>query len=306
MKKNTLLVLFAVPLSLFTFALAFLFQDVPGMMSLAWIIESSILYMVAVRMQDARIFLFAHGVLLIGLIKEVTLISNMYMGDWMSFGLLIVMCIALFSSLALLRDETGEGRLPHDILHILAMLLIGAGMSQIIPSTGIGWSLFGPIFFLLGILVLYYRIGGRIHRIFSNFLLLGLCLLFLVRFDGLLKDGWPLLVQFGALIGIIMIGSISMREKSIEARIHVTIASLGVLAISSLYIDHFFGTFMVSIALTITASTLIIRGIISDRPMLRTIGLSIGIGVLAKILGYDIWNGSDNLIIRVVALMIAG
>ena len=54
--KNTLLILFAVPLSLFTFALAFVFRDIPSVMSLAWVIESAILYLIAVRMRDSRIF----------------------------------------------------------------------------------------------------------------------------------------------------------------------------------------------------------------------------------------------------------
>ena len=51
MKTNTAgsslsLVLLAIPLSLFTFAIAFLFRDIPGMMSLAWVVESVILYFV--------------------------------------------------------------------------------------------------------------------------------------------------------------------------------------------------------------------------------------------------------------------
>ena len=53
--KNILLILFALPLSLFTLSLAFVFGNVPGIMSLAWIIESSILYLVYTRMKDSRI-----------------------------------------------------------------------------------------------------------------------------------------------------------------------------------------------------------------------------------------------------------
>jgi hypothetical protein len=67
--KNILLVLFAVPLSLFTFSLAFLFRDTPGVMSLAWILESTILYLVAIRMNDSKIFTGANFIFLIGVIK---------------------------------------------------------------------------------------------------------------------------------------------------------------------------------------------------------------------------------------------
>lgn len=83
--KNTLVVLFAIPLSLFTFSIAFLFRDIPGMMSLAWILESSILYLVSIRMNDERIFTFAHGVFLVGIVKEFTLIGAITREDWLSF-----------------------------------------------------------------------------------------------------------------------------------------------------------------------------------------------------------------------------
>ncbi len=75
--KNILIVLFALPLSLFTFSLAFLFRDIPGVMSLAWILESTILYLIAVRMNDTRIFSGATIVFVIGMIREVSLVENM-------------------------------------------------------------------------------------------------------------------------------------------------------------------------------------------------------------------------------------
>lgn len=78
------------------------------------------------------------------------------------------------------------------------------------------------------------------------------------------------------------------------------------LIVSSLYVDHFFGTFTVSLYLALIASILIILGIQRDIPRYRTIGLYIGICVLLKILLYDIWYTSGDLIVRVIALMITG
>jgi len=98
-----LLVLFALPLSLFTFSFAFLFQDVPGVMSLAWVIESAILYLIAIRMNDTRIFTSAHLVLAIGIIKEVTLIDIMQARDWSMFGILVLMLVSIMASLMILR-----------------------------------------------------------------------------------------------------------------------------------------------------------------------------------------------------------
>ncbi len=75
--KNMLIVLFALPLSLFTFSLAFLFQDSPGVMSLAWVLESAILYLIARRMNDTRIFMGATLIFVIGTIKQLSLVHSL-------------------------------------------------------------------------------------------------------------------------------------------------------------------------------------------------------------------------------------
>lgn len=88
--------------------------------------------------------------------------------------------------------------------------------------------------------------------------------------------------------------------------INLTISLIGMLIVTSMYVDHFLGTFAVSIYLTIIASILIIRGIVLSLTDFRTIGLYIGTFALLKILGYDIWQGEYGTIVRVLALMIAG
>ena len=92
------------------------------------------------------------------------------------------------------------------------------------------------------------------------------------------------------MILMLFTGYVSYRKKETHGYINLAISLIGTLALSSLYIDHFFGTFAVSIYLTLLASTLIIRGIIRSLSDLRTIGLYIGTIALAKILGYDIWQ----------------
>jgi hypothetical protein len=78
------------------------------------------------------------------------------------------------------------------------------------------------------------------------------------------------------------------------------------LLITSLYVNNItHNVFAVTIYLTIIATTFILMGINRDRPYLRTVGLYIGTVVLLKILFYDLWIGMDNLIIRVLALMIS-
>ncbi len=54
------------------------------------------------------------------------------------------------------------------------------------------------------------------------------------------------------------------------------------------------------------ATIFLLYGINANRSPYRTIGLYIGVVILIKILFYDLWAGVDNLIIRVLALMISG
>lgn len=65
------------------------------------------------------------------------------------FGILVLMLAAIFASLIVLRSEKRDIRLPYDIIHMLSILAIGYGMSRVIPSTGHGWSIFGPAVLIL-------------------------------------------------------------------------------------------------------------------------------------------------------------
>ena len=305
-EKNILLILLAIPLSLFTFSLAFLFREIPGIMSLAWVIEASVLYMVAEKMHERRIFLFASFLFAIGIMKEFTLIWNITTGDWMSLGILLLMLVSVLSSLIILRHNTTNERTFYDILHIVSILCIGIGISHIIPSTGTGWSIFWPMLFIFILTLLYIRVSSSILRWFQVLLILSVWLFFLGKFDSLIKEFPFLFIQWGALGIFLAISFIVCKKDTLTDIASLTISLIGTLIISSLYVSDFFGTFAVSIYLTCIATTLLILGIRQDTPRLRTIGLYIGLYVLAKIFFYDIWYGNQGMITRVVALMITG
>jgi hypothetical protein len=103
-----------------------------------------------------------------------------------------------------------------------------------------------------------------------------------------------------------VIGYIGYKSRDTLGYIDLAIALIASLILSSLYIDHFFGVFAVSIYLTAIAAITIVQGISTDHTLLRTVGLYIGTFALVKILGYDLWQDDLGAITRVVALMIAG
>ncbi len=71
------------------------------------------------------------------------------------FGILVLMLVAVLCSLVILREEKREIRLSYDIIHIVSILTIAYGMSRIIPSTGHGWSIFGPALLILLLAYIY-------------------------------------------------------------------------------------------------------------------------------------------------------
>jgi hypothetical protein len=306
-QKTDLLVLFALPLSLFTLALAFVFGDLPGMMSLAWILESTILYLVYTRISDIRIYIAACLIFLIGIARQIILIDSLIQGDYLSLAILAIMMVAVCVSLYLLRSQKHHSRILYDILHIGAMCGIGYGISMIIPSTSHGWSLLGMSTLILILSGLYRSFGQLIHRQFLSVILVLFCLLFISRFDTLNKsDILPLMIQLSSLGITLAIGYSGYRSWANLGLLNLAISLLATLFISSFYIDYFFGIFVVSIYLTAIAALVIIRGISTDTSLFRTIGLYIGTLVLVKILFYDLWQDDLAAITRVVALMIAG
>jgi hypothetical protein len=306
-QKTDLLVLFALPLSLFTLALAFVFGDLPGMMSLAWVLESTILYLVYTRLSDIRIYIAACLVFLIGIVRQVVLMDSLMQRDYISLAILAIMMVSVFVSLYLLRSDKHHSRILHDIIHIGAILGIGYGISRIVPVTTYGWSLLGISTFVLILANLYRSFGQLIHRQFLSVVFILFCFFFFSRFDGLDKiDILPLIVQFSAIGIIIAIGYSGYRSRDTLGYADLSLSLIAALIISSLYVDHFFGVFAVSIYLTAIAALVIIRGISTDHSLLRTVGLYVGTVALVKILFYDLWQDDLGAITRVVALMIAG
>jgi hypothetical protein len=153
------------------------------MMSLAWILESTILYLVYTRLGDLRIYIAACLVFLIGIVRQTVLLGSIMQSDYLTLAILTIAMIAVFVSLYLLRSERHHSRMIHDVLHIMAILGIGYGVSRIIPTTGNGWSLLSISAFILILAMLYRSFGQMIHRQFLSVIFVLFCFLCISRFD---------------------------------------------------------------------------------------------------------------------------
>ena len=104
------------------------------------------------------------------------------------------------ASLIILRGVESTMRKLYDILHILAIIILGFGISEIVPSTSTGWSVFSLSLFALVLSMIYRIYGSIIQHVFLTILYAGVCIYFIGDFTYLNKDEFlPLIVQWGAL-----------------------------------------------------------------------------------------------------------
>lgn len=187
-QKNTLLMLFALPLSIATFALGFIFHDNSGILSLAWMLEASVLYFVFARLGNIKIFFSASLVFSIGIVEYIGLIDDLMTRDFLALSTSLVALTSLFASLAFLKNYTEPARKLYDILHLMTLIAIGLGIAQIIPQTGSGWSLLAMSLVLALIAPLYERYGQKVQEVSLNVMLGLFVLLFVLKFGGLRMD----------------------------------------------------------------------------------------------------------------------
>ena len=195
----------------------------------------------------------------------------------------------------------------YDLLHIIGVIAVGCALMKIIPHSSFGWSILGASLFLAISTVLYARVDGAILSKWLVVMFGGYFLYHIVRMDTMItNEAFPVLVQLSGLAIAFISASLS-RYSSKSGKISFTIASVASVIITSLYVNSLtHNVFAVTIYLTLLSTGLILYGINTPKPPYRTAGLYIGTAVLLKILFYDLWIGVDNLIIRVVALMVSG
>jgi hypothetical protein len=305
--RNTISGMLALPLSLFSLAVAVVFSDNALVVAAVWIIESTILAYFSHRTKSVHILIGAIVLLAIGLMRTIPFFDTIMPRDWLALIPLSIIGIALFSAVRWIpsRREIVAGNV-YDILHVIGIMMVWYAYMNIIPHSLTGWSLLGMSVFLCIATWFYARIESTVILVWTLILTISYFLYHTARVGSLDISVWPLLLQLIALSLALGSAYFSMRRNPLST-VAFAIAACMTLLITSLYVDRITNNvFAVTIYLTLVATVFLYIGIHRDRAYLRTIGLYIGTIVLAKILFYDLWAGVDNLIVRVIALMVAG
>lgn len=306
-EKNLLAALFAIPLSLFSLSIAIVFSENALVVATVWILESTILAYFAGRTKSAHILNGSLVLLIIGLLRIVPYFDTISPRDWYALVPLSIIALSLAIGVRSFPREPGMfWHFIYDIVHIVGISLVGWACIYIVPHSAFGWSILAMAIFI-ALSAWWYR-SIQSFIISSWMLLISIVYFFyhMARVESLELSLASVIVQLWAL-WIAWYATWHRGWSLWLQKIAFIFASIMVLVITSLYVNEITdNVFMVTIYLTFVSTCFILRWIQKDIPKLRTVGLYIGVFVLIKILFYDLWIGVDNLIVRVLALMISG
>ncbi|GAB0174952.1 MAG: hypothetical protein HHAS10_08310 [Candidatus Altimarinota bacterium] len=305
--KRNATTLLGIPLSLFTLAIAVTFSESPLVVSTAWVVESVVLAYYSSKQRNQGMLIGTIILASIGILRLIPFFDSIYTGEYLALVPITIIALSLYCTLLFIVDrEKNPLANVYDFIHIFGISMVAYALMEIIPHTQTGWSLLGLNIFLLLSTWFYTKVSSKIISLWMIFLSLIIYFYHLVRVEELSMNLGPVFIQLTALsIGTFAVWY--MKSKNQFGKYAFIYAFIMFLLITSIYVNQLTNNiFAVTIYLTIIATIYLLFGINNNVAKFRTIGLYIGSGVLIKILFYDIWAGVDNLIIRVVALMITG
>ncbi|MCD5380414.1 DUF2339 domain-containing protein, partial [Candidatus Gracilibacteria bacterium] len=312
--KNVFYTYAGISLSLFSLAIAFLFSKYPEIISTVWLFEATILYYFYSQTKQWKILTAGNVLFVIGIFKLGLLIDIVDSGDYnflVSFSVIAVSLLLNVWFIDKLKDITGKT--IHYVFHVIGIAILGLLLSQIIVSSGHGWSSFGISIFLTAIGVVYSLLKTDFLKGFFILLLIGFSIFHIASiefiFNKLERDDINYFKALQYIVTTIVISNYFIWNRKINThykKIIISIIGVYTFIISNIYIlDIFgdiFGHFSLTIYWGIIASVLLFYGIANDMVKLRTIGLYFIILTSVKIFGFDVWQ-LDNTSSRVIALM---
>lgn len=316
-RKNTIFGYLGVSISLFSIAILVIFSSQPAIVASIWFFEATILFFFFQKIKDMKIMIGALVLFVIGIFKYGIFIDSLHSGNFVQLVPLVAIFISFALNLKFLEGTESSKKIPHDILHLIAMTMVGVGVMNIVPYTGRGYSIFA-------IAILLLVIGTSYNLFASKFLQYAFVAVFVMfYFDHITSvEGIFAVLQSENISGLKFLQYATVATVGgwmyVRSRIGGKFDGLKLalfipfvvylFIITSQFVYDLSGNsiFAITIYWSLWAFAYISSGISKDLQTRRTIGLYILTLVIVKILFYDIWYGLDNGIARVVALMFVG
>lgn len=317
----------ALATSLFSLSIAFIFANNPEIICIVWLLEASVLFFMAQKIHSHKIALWALAIFAVWIGKLFLFFAwaslwlifswlSSYTAQW-NYGLAVTLCIVLASFIAnlfsLFPKNADVKKLDewvyalHHILHIVGGIIL--------------WALFLIVFKVdsslevLLVSVLYATLIWYIYTYFkSEWLMLvqkisciALMGIHILMFFDEYTLSWATYTYSTLAFIALALPYIHeyIKKKSISFSPYFIIFLLYAFVLSSLYVYKITNlTFAVTLYWGTLAFLVFSRGISKDILPLRTIWLYLISLTSIKVFFYDVWYNVDNLVSRVVVLIV--
>lgn len=300
---NFIYTFLAIAVSLFSIAVALVFSKLPLVIAFIWLVESSIVFFFAQKLNARKVFIAGIILFIIGLIKYASL-ALMWLAnsDLVAIGLIT---ISLFLNVFFIRNATFEGKNFIKVLHLIGMFMVYGSTLQILNDHAHS----GKIFVFSGV---FLGVLGIIYNILKDtFLKKAFIWLFILLFIGHIGDAnsvgnYNNNYIFTVIALLVLVIEYAFFKDKYSKWLALSYW-LYFFIITSMYLYHATND---AFSLTIYWGILSLTGVHiwlgNSNKYIRATGLYLLIITLLKISFYDIWNNLDNPIMRVIALMFVG
>ncbi len=309
--KNIFYTYVWISISLFSFAIAFIFSKYPEIITITWLFESTILYYFYNKTKELKIFIAWTLLFFIGLFKFTVLINVVNQKDFSFLISFVIIFISFILNLKFidfrnLIKEKGNYIISHYILHIIAMWIMWILLLIIIPSTWNGWSMFWISIFLLTISYFYTIFNSSFLKYILLFAIWIFWFIHIFSINYIFNNleirnkEFLKIIQYITTLIIIFIAFIQNKFNNIKKqRIIINIVVwIYLFIISNIYIYDIFKDLLQIFSITfywgIIASILLIYWIQKNIIKYRTLWLYFLTLTSLKVFLYDIWQIGDT------------
>ena len=300
--------------SIFSLSIALIFSNFPEVISLIWLIETTILFFFYYRTKENKILEAWLILFIIWILKLFYLWDYLIEWDLTSLVSFIIIFVSFALNVRFLDNlKKCKNKNIHDILHIIWILILATLLNKIIPSTNYWWITIWISIFIASIWALYLYSKSNILKLFFVicFWMFAFSHIWIFSFieNKINKDWVNYLITLQYLSTALLAGIVILWNKinkiSVYNIILNSVLAIYILIIVSNYIYNIIpNQFAITIFWWVVSVILIIKWISQDLIKYRTVWLYLLTIVLSKIFLFDLWVWLTDAVSRVIVLII--
>lgn len=295
--KNTIYTFLWISISLFSTAVALVFSHQPIIISLIWLVQATIILFFTNKFSSNKIFIAGIVMFAIWILKLLS--TSLWNLTTFEIVPTLIICISLFLNVFFIKNSTSKLTTIIKILHIIWLFIVYFILNHIlkdhINSLILGWM------FLLIISIIYNILKDQfLRKVF--FTVLGFTFLIHIFSTNTFNIYW---VNYAFTIITLFILSIEYSLfKDSHSKDLLALTWTYLFIISSIFLYHHTqDSFSLTIYRWILSLILVHIWIRKENEYIRWTWLYLLIITLIKIIFYDIWNGVDNWIVKIIAFI---